>query len=87
MDIKKLKIPLTEGDVRSLNIGDLVTLTGLIFTGTDVFHKRAIEENILPPIDYTKQNVLVHAPMSIRRGKNGERCCEQCCSKIHLYPR
>ena len=69
MDIKKLTIPLTEKDVRSLNIGDLITLTGLIFTGTDVFHKRAVEENILPPIDYTKQNVLVHAPMSIRRSK------------------
>jgi len=71
MEIKRLKIPVSENDVRTLKIGDLVTFTGLLFTGTEVFHKRAFEKNVMPPIDFKKLNVMAHAPLSIKRGADG----------------
>ncbi len=36
--VKRLKIPLSEQDVRDLNVGDVVLLTGMIHTGRDTFH-------------------------------------------------
>ena len=36
---KKLQIPLNERDVRSLNVGDNVLLSGIIYTGRDAAHK------------------------------------------------
>jgi len=36
--VKRLKIPLSEDDVRSLEVGDVVLLTGMIHTGRDTFH-------------------------------------------------
>ncbi len=41
--MKKLTLPLSEEDVRSLHIGDQVLLSGEIFTGRDVAHKRMCE--------------------------------------------
>lgn len=38
-----LKTPLSEGDVRKLRAGDVVYLTGTIFTARDQAHKRALE--------------------------------------------
>jgi len=61
MDAKRLSIPLSEEEVRKLGIGEVVYLDGLIYTAMSQFHIRAIEENILPPIDFAKLNVLVHA--------------------------
>jgi len=39
----KLKTPLSEKDVRSLKAGDEVTLDGIIYTGRDEMHLRALE--------------------------------------------
>lgn len=55
-----LKIPVSERDVRDLKLGDLVSLDGYIFTGAQLFHQRAMQ-GILPPIDFKKANVLLHA--------------------------
>ena len=57
---KYLKIPLTEGDVRGLEIGDVVFLDGPVYTGRSLFHIRAVDQNIIPPIDFKKMNVLLH---------------------------
>jgi fumarate hydratase subunit beta len=42
-EVKKLKPPLAEGDVRSLKAGDEVVITGVIYTGRDMAHKRLCE--------------------------------------------
>jgi L(+)-tartrate dehydratase beta subunit len=64
-----LKIPLTEEDVLDLKIGDLVYFDGPLFTVRSLFHIRAIRENILPPIDFRKLNVMVHiGPVMKREG-------------------
>jgi len=39
----KLRTPLSEKDVRSLKAGDEVTLDGIIYTGRDEMHLRALE--------------------------------------------
>ena len=39
-------------DARSLELGEMVTVSGLLFTGRSRFHIRAIEDDIFPPIDY-----------------------------------
>jgi fumarate hydratase subunit beta len=42
-EVKKLKPPLAEGDVRSLKAGDEVVVTGVVYTGRDMAHKRLCE--------------------------------------------
>ncbi len=41
---KHLELPLTEKDVLSLRVGDLVLLTGIIITGRDKLHKYLVKE-------------------------------------------
>lgn len=41
--IKKLQAPLTEADVRSLEAGEQVLITGTIYTARDMAHKRLFE--------------------------------------------
>jgi len=39
----KLKTPLSEEDIRRLRVGDIVYLSGVIYTARDAAHKRIIE--------------------------------------------
>ena len=39
----KLKTPITEEDVRKLRVGDVVYITGLIYTARDQAHRRILE--------------------------------------------
>lgn len=55
-----LRLPLSAKDADQLKLGDIVTVSGVVFTGRSRFHIRAIEENILPPIDYEKINCFFH---------------------------
>jgi L(+)-tartrate dehydratase alpha subunit len=50
-----LKIPLSEADVRQLRAGDIVYLTGSIFTARDGVFKYMIDEGHEPPIDIRNQ--------------------------------
>jgi fumarate hydratase subunit beta len=40
---KRLKTPLSEGDVRSLNVGETIYLDGVVYTGRDEVHIHALE--------------------------------------------
>jgi L(+)-tartrate dehydratase beta subunit len=60
MATKRLTIPLSEKAVRGLNIGDIVYLDGLIYTCRSLFQTRAVEQNVLPPVDFTNLNVMLH---------------------------
>lgn len=59
-NIKDLQLPLSEGEARSLNVGDMVTVSGKVFTGRSRFHIRAIEDDILPPINFSEINAFFH---------------------------
>jgi L(+)-tartrate dehydratase alpha subunit len=50
-----LKVPLSEHDVRQLRAGDIVYLTGCIFTARDGVFKYMIDEGHEPPIDIRGQ--------------------------------
>ena len=60
MGAYELNVPLSENDVRNLNVGDVVYLTGPVFTGMSLFHIRTLQRNMKPPVNYSNANVLVH---------------------------
>lgn len=64
---KYLKSPLSEMDVRELHAGEVVFLDGPVYTGRSLFHIRAVDQNIIPPIDRGKMNVLLHAGPMMER--------------------
>ncbi len=66
-----LKLPLNEEDARQLKLGDIVTVSGMLFTGRSRFHIRAIEDDILPPIDYEKINCFFHVGPVMRKTDAG----------------
>jgi fumarate hydratase class I len=55
--VKRLKIPLSEQDVRSLKVGDVVLLSGMIHTGRDTFHHHHMTHDC--PVD-TDGGVIYH---------------------------
>lgn len=52
-----LKVPLTDHDVRQLRAGDVVYLSGCIFTARDGVFKYMIDDGHTPPIDLRQFNV------------------------------
>lgn len=69
--ITDLKLPLSEEQARSLKLGQMITVSGMLFTGRSRLHIRAIEENIVPPLDYEKVNCFFHVG-PVMRQENGE---------------
>jgi len=66
---RHLKLPLDEATARSLSLGDLVTVSGTVFTGRSRFHIRAAEEGVFPPLDYERANAFFHTgPVMARAG-------------------
>ncbi len=58
--MKNLQLPISEEVARSLKLGEIVTVSGLLFTGRSRFHIRAIENDVFPPLDYDKINCFFH---------------------------
>jgi tartrate/fumarate subfamily iron-sulfur-dependent hydro-lyase beta chain len=69
--IRQIQLPLVEEEARSLKLGELVTLSGTIFTGRSLFHIRAIEDDVFPPINYEKINTFFHVG-PVMRQEDGE---------------
>lgn len=67
--MKDLSLPLAPEAAAALELGEMVTVSGLLFTGRSRFHLRAIEEGIVPPLDYEKINCFFHVgPVMKREG-------------------
>lgn len=58
--MRDIKLPMSAEDARSLQLGEMITVSGLLFTGRSRFHIRAIEDDVFPPIDYEKVNCFFH---------------------------
>lgn len=56
-DVRRLTTPLSEEDVRSLKAGDVVLITGTVFTGRDAVHKYLFDGGELEVI---RNGVLYH---------------------------
>ena len=70
-EIVDLSLPLSEKQARALKLGSLVTLTGLVFTGRSLFHIRAIEKDLLPPIDFREINCFFHVGPVMQQDSDG----------------
>ncbi|MBR2905530.1 MAG: fumarate hydratase C-terminal domain-containing protein [Lentisphaeria bacterium] len=66
-EIRDIKLPMTEEDVKSLKLGEMVTVSGLLFTGRSRFHIRAIADDVYPPVDYEKVNCFFHVGPVMRQ--------------------
>ena len=75
--MKDIKLPMSEEDARSLKLGEMITVSGLLFTGRSRFHIRAIEDDIYPPIDYAKINCFFHVG-PVMKQENGEWSVVSC---------
>ncbi|OGV64023.1 MAG: hypothetical protein A3K19_04450 [Lentisphaerae bacterium RIFOXYB12_FULL_65_16] len=65
-DIVDLRLPLSEAAARALPLGQMVTVSGRLFTGRSRFHMRAIEDGLVPPLDYGQVNAFFHAGPVVR---------------------
>src|SRR5260221_10679663 len=63
----KLEAPLTDEAVRALKVGDLVTISGRMFTGRDAVHSHLMKHD--PPVDL-RGSVLYHCgPVVVQEGE------------------
>lgn len=71
-EIIKLHTPLTDEDVMKLKAGDIVSLSGVIYTGRDAAHKRLVEcleRGEAMPIDVKGQAMYYVGPAPAKPGK------------------
>ncbi|MBN2013223.1 fumarate hydratase [candidate division KSB1 bacterium] len=68
--VKVLHTPLTEQDVRSLKVGDMVLLNGTLFTGRDAVHKYLHEGGELELI---QNGIIYHCGPVILKDKDSYR--------------
>jgi tartrate/fumarate subfamily iron-sulfur-dependent hydro-lyase beta chain len=71
VDIKNLQLPLDRDEALTLRLGEMVTVSGLVFTGRSRFHIRAIEDNVFPPLDYASINCFFHVGPVMRQHGDG----------------
>src|SRR5262249_58075951 len=61
-----LRAPLSEADVRALKVGDVVMVSGPMFTGRDAVHSHLMKHD--PPVDL-RGAVLYHCgPVVVKEG-------------------
>lgn len=72
MDKKIISTPLTDDTVRTLNCGEMVYISGKIYTGRDAAHKRLVEmlaKGEQMPFDFTGQIIYYAGPSPARPGQ------------------
>ena len=61
MKAVRLKVPVTADDIESLEIGSIVYLDGVIYTGREGVYRRVIEEGAALPLELSElSNVNFH---------------------------
>jgi len=68
----KLEMPLSEEVVRDLNAGDIVSLSGILYTARDAAHKRicqSLEAGENPPFEIEGQGVYYVGPSPTKPGE------------------
>ncbi len=62
-----LEAPFTEEKIRALHVGDMVQITGLIYTGRDAVHKY-LHDGGKPPVDL-RDSIIYHCgPVVVKEG-------------------
>ncbi len=70
-EILDLQLPLSKEVARGLKLGQMVSVSGMVFTGRSQFHIRAIEQELFPPIDYQAINGFFHVGPVMRQSADG----------------
>ncbi len=70
-DVLDLKLPLSPAAARGLELGQIVTVSGMVFTGRSQLHIRAVKHDLVPPLDFTKINGCFHVGPVMRQAGNG----------------
>ncbi|MCB2183821.1 MAG: FumA C-terminus/TtdB family hydratase beta subunit [Desulfobulbaceae bacterium] len=71
-DLKEVEIPFKQGVVESLNAGDLISLSGTLFTGRDQTHRRMIDlldQGQPLPVDLAGQLLYYVGPSPAKPGQ------------------
>lgn len=71
-NLKELEVPFGDGALESLHAGDLVSLSGTLFTGRDQTHRRMIElldQGKSLPVDLAGQLLYYVGPSPARPGQ------------------
>jgi L(+)-tartrate dehydratase beta subunit len=66
----RLKTPLSEADIRALNLEDTVSIDGTIFGIRDATQIRIFDEGVAPPVDLTG-SVCLHTAPGVRKRPDG----------------
>lgn len=61
-----LKTPIADSEIEKLNVGDIIYVSGIIATGRDDVHIRAVREGLKLPVDF-HGGVLFHAGPIVRK--------------------
>lgn len=69
VNVVTLQYPISEEQVRSLKVGDVVVINGLMHTGRDAFHKHMLDHDC--PVDM-KDGVIYHCGPVMLKDENGE---------------
>lgn len=69
--MKKLSYPFSKEAVRELKVGDMVLITGKLFTGRDAVHKH-IHDGNKPPVDLKNQIIYHCGPVTMKDKKTGK---------------
>ncbi|MEX0799452.1 MAG: FumA C-terminus/TtdB family hydratase beta subunit [Bacteriovoracaceae bacterium] len=64
--MKKLNYPFKKEDMLDLKVGDMVLITGKLFTGRDAVHKR-IHDGQKPPVDLKDQIIYHCGPVVLEK--------------------
>lgn len=67
--MKRLNYPFSREDVRNLKVGDMVLISGKLFTGRDAVHKR-IHDGEEPPVDLNNQIIYHCGPVVLEKGND-----------------
>lgn len=70
--ITQIHTPLTKEDIKNFAIGDVLELTGTIYTARDAAHKRmqtALKEGKPQPIDFKDQFIFYAGPCPTKPGR------------------
>ena len=71
-EAKQVVTPLTDDVVRSLKCGDMVNVSGVIYTGRDAAHKimvEMIEKGEQLPVDFQGQVIYYAGPTPAKPGR------------------
>jgi tartrate/fumarate subfamily iron-sulfur-dependent hydro-lyase beta chain len=68
----ELTLPFTEEKIRSLKVGDEVSISGVLFTGRDVVHKYLHEGGALPEGVSFKDGIVYHCGPVVLKDEKGD---------------